>query len=124
MRAIPEDAAFKEHWEEKKMHLAETAQERRDALASYQQPAQKKIMTDKEKKSAHDHGRLAGAIRVQAAATITALCHQLPHCMRRARQHCFDPHASGHLCPVERAGLIWQQQKNDITAAEGPQKVD
>ena len=58
MQATLEEAAFKEHREEKKMHLAETAQERRDAPASYQQPAQKKVMTDEEKKSAYDHGKL------------------------------------------------------------------
>ena len=35
LQATLEDAAFKEHKEEKKLHLAEAAQERRDAPASF-----------------------------------------------------------------------------------------
>ena len=58
LQATLEDAAFKEHKEEKKLHLAEAAQERRDAPPSFQQPLQKKVLTEADKKSAYDHGRL------------------------------------------------------------------
>ena len=43
-QAILKEAAFKEHREEKKMHLAKIAHERRDAPASNQQAAHKKII--------------------------------------------------------------------------------
>ena len=59
-------AAFKEHKEEKMMHMAETAEERRDAPASHLQPALKKIMIDEEKKSAYDHGKLDPCYNWQA----------------------------------------------------------
>ena len=58
MQAILEEAAFKEPREEKKLHLAKAAQERRDAPAPSSKPLQKRRMTDADKKSAYDNGRL------------------------------------------------------------------
>ena len=58
LQATLEDAAFKEHREEQKLLLAQAAQQRRDAPPAFQQPLQKKVMTEADKKSAYDQGRL------------------------------------------------------------------